>query len=165
MILASERFREIEYITPRAFFEQKGFTVSTASSLKKSIGRFGFEVINDILISEADETNFDGLYFVGGGGSTEYITNETAKKLTESFYKAKKPIAAICAAPRNLLHWGLLKGKKATGHNGDNQFKALAIEFGAIPFPETTVIYDGGILTANGPEASEESALEFMKLF
>ncbi len=165
MILAAERFRDIEYITPRAFFEQKGFKVSTASSSKISTGRFGFEVKNDFLLEEIHIKNFDGIYFVGGGGSAEYAKNEKARLLTEAFYIAEKPVAAICAAPRNFLQWGLLKGKKATGFNGDGLFPALAVQYGAIPEPEKSVVYDGGILTANGPEASEESALEFMKLF
>jgi putative intracellular protease/amidase len=165
MILASERFRDVEYIVPRAFFEKKGFKVSTASSAKLSTGRFGYEVINDFMIDELHVKNFDGIYFVGGTGSTEYIQNEKARLLTEAFFVAQKPIAAICAAPRNFLHWGLLKGRRATGHNGDGQFPRLALQFGAIPEPEKTVVYDDGILTASGPEASEESALAFMKLF
>jgi putative intracellular protease/amidase len=164
MILASERFRDIEYLTPRAFFEQHGFKVSTASSTPVSIGRFGYKVENDFVLDQLHVKDFDGIYFVGGAGSTEYIENEKAKLLAEAFYIAQKPVAAICAAPRNFLHWGLLKGKKATGHNGDGQFTALALQFGAFPLPEQAVVIDGGILTANGPEASEESALEFIKL-
>ena len=165
MVLASERFRDIEYIVPRAFFEQNGFNVSTASSAKISTGRFGFKVQNDFLIGEIQAKQFDGLYFVGGAGSLEYKDNEKARLLAEAFFVMEKPLSAICAAPRNFLYWGLLKGKKATGHNGDGQFATLALQEGAIPMPEETVVYDGGILTANGPEASEESALAFMKLF
>ncbi|HSZ24089.1 MAG TPA: DJ-1/PfpI family protein [Cytophagaceae bacterium] len=165
MILASKGFRDIEYITPRAFFEQYGFKVSTASSSKISKGRFGYQVKNDFLIEEVQIKEFDGIYLVGGGGSLEYRTNDKARLLVEAFYVAHKPIAAICAAPQNFLHWGLMKGKRVTGHNGDGLFPALAIQFGAIPDVEKTVVYDGGILTANGPEAAEESALEFMKLF
>ncbi len=165
MILASERFRDIEYIVPRAFFEQHGFKVSTASTSKISKGRFGFQVTNTFFIEDIHVKNFDGIYFVGGAGATEYIENEKARLIAEAFFIAEKPVAAICAAPRNFLHWGLLKGRKATGHNGDGQFSRLALEFGAIPVPEIPVVYDDGILTANGPEAAEESALEFMKLF
>lgn len=165
MILASNGFRDIEYITPRSFFEQHGFKVSTASSSKISKGRFGYQVENNFLIEEVDVKEFDGIYVVGGGGSLEYITNEKARILVEAFYLAHKPVAAICAAPQNFLHWGLMKDKRVTGHNGDGLFPALAIQYGAIPEAEKTVVYDGGILTANGPEAAEESALEFMKLF
>jgi putative intracellular protease/amidase len=165
MILASERFRDIEYIVPRAFFEQNGFNVSTASSSMISRGRFGFEVENNLLLEEVQAKNFDGLYFVGGAGSLEYMDNEKAKLLAEAFLVSEKPLAAICAAPRNFLYWGFMKDKKVTGHNGDGQFVALAIQGGAIPIPEQTVVVERNLLTANGPEASEESALEFMKLF
>jgi putative intracellular protease/amidase len=165
MILASERFRDVEYIVPRTFFEQHGFNVSTASSAKISVGRFGFKVKNNFLIDEVQAKQFDGLYFVGGAGALEYKDNAKVRLLAEAFFVMEKPLAAICAAPRNFLYWGLLKGKKVTGHNGDGQFITLALQEGAIPMQEETVVYDGGILTANGPEASEESALEFMKLF
>jgi protease I len=165
MVLASERFRDIEYLVPRAFFEQAGYNVSTASSAKESRGRFGYRVNNDFLISEVEVKNFDAIYLVGGAGSLEYINNETAQSLVERFYNSEKVVGAICAAPQNLLHWGMLKGKNATGFNSsNNEFVNLAIEKGAVPFADQKVVVDGRILTANGPEASEESALEFIKL-
>ncbi|MCS6823889.1 MAG: DJ-1/PfpI family protein [Cytophagaceae bacterium] len=164
MILASQRFRDIEYIVPRAFFEQWGYTVRTASSSRQSVGRFGYKVQNDLLIEDVVADEFDGVYFVGGAGSTEYITNAAAQHLAENFLAQQKPIAAICAAPRNFLHWGILKNKRATGHNGDHQFPVLAEKFGAIYVPDKNVVTDGNILTANGPEASEESALQFLQM-
>jgi len=164
MVLASERFRDIEYITPRAFFEQAGHTVATASSKKNSIGRFGFRVENNFTLDEVQVSDFDGIILVGGAGSLEYLENDTAQQLFEQFLQAQKPIAAICAAPKNFLKWGFLTGKKVTGHNGDGQFVLLAKECGAIPLPDSITIREGLILTANGPEASEESAIEFMKM-
>jgi putative intracellular protease/amidase len=164
MILASENFRDIEYIVPRAFFEQAGHKVFTASSAPESKGRFGFVVKNDFTVDQVNPGDFDGIFYVGGNGSLEYIENDTAKNLAENFYGDHKAVGAICAAPRNFLHWGLLKGKKATGHNGDGQFVPLAKEKGAEPKADQTVVIDGGILTGNGPEAAEESALKFMEL-
>ena len=82
-----------------------------------------------------------------------------------SFYAANKPIAAICAAPRNLLYWGLLKGKKATGHNWDGDFENLCVQAGASCCVRQSLIVDSTILTANGPEVSEESAVRFMEMF
>jgi len=164
MVLASERFRDIEYIVPKAFFEQEGYKVVTASSKAVSTGRFGFRVENNLLIDNAKEDGYDGIYFVGGAGSLEYIENGNAKKLAESFYSAGKPVGAICAAPRNLLHWGMLKNRHATGHNWDGKFAELAVSFGAKPALDHTVVIDNGIMTANGPEAAEESALKFMEM-
>lgn len=164
MVLASEKFRDIEYLVPRAFFEQTGIEISTASTTLHSTGRFGYKVKNDLLIEEIDPNKFDGIYFVGGGGSTQYLTNEVAKSMFTTFLEQNKPIAAICAAPRNFLQWGLLKNKRSTGFDADGVFSKMAAEFGSIGLPEEKVVIDGLILTANGPEASEESALAFIQL-
>ena len=164
MVLASEKFRDIEYIVPRAFFEAAGIEVVSASTTHYSIGRFGYKVKNDLLIEEIDPNKFDGIYFVGGGGSTQYLDNASAKATFIAFLEQHKPIAAICAAPRNFLHWGLLKNKKSTGFDADGVFSKMAAEFDSIALPEEKVVVDGLILTANGPEASEESALTFIQL-
>ncbi|MFM7021967.1 MAG: DJ-1/PfpI family protein [Flavobacteriales bacterium] len=164
MILASENFRDIEYITPRAFFEQAGFQIHTSSTTPVSKGRFGFSVKHDVQLQDIKAANYDGIYLVGGGGSMEYMENETAKNIFTSFLNANKPVGAICMAPRNFIHWGFLKGKNATGWNNDRGFSKMATENGVKDNAQQAVVVDGLILTANGPEASEESALEFIKL-
>lgn len=164
MVLASQRFRDIEYIVPRAFFERAGFKVFTASSTKTSVGRFGYEVNNDFLIEQIKPSEFNGLYLVGGAGSVEYLDHLHLKNIFVGEHQKGKPIAAICAAPRNFLQWGLMKGEEVTGHNGDGTFVKFAESKGAIPHPEKTVIVHQGILTANGPEAAEESAIRFMEM-
>lgn len=163
-VLASNTFRDCEYLVPRAFFEQAGFEVCTASTKKISTGRFGYQVPNTYLIEEVKQQEFEGIYFVGGGGSAEYADNKAAQTLFKAFLTNNKPIAAICAAPRNFLKWGLLENKKATGFDADGVFSELALQYGATAMPGEKVVTDGLILTANGPEASEESALKYMEL-
>ena len=164
MLLASDKFRDIEYIVPRAFFEQYGCIVKTMSSTQLSVGRFGFKVQNDMLLQEINVADFDGIYMVGGGGSLQYLDNILVKQIFEKFLDQNKPIAAICAAPRNFLKWGLLNDKMATGFDGDGEFSIMAVTYGAKGMPEESVVIDGLILTANGPKASEESAIEYLKL-
>ncbi|WP_018341529.1 DJ-1/PfpI family protein [Cytophaga aurantiaca] len=164
MLLASEKFRDCEFIVPKAFFEQSGIKVRVASTKLTATGRFGFSVSSDVLIEYLNPADYDGIFFVGGAGSIEYIDNIKAKAVFEKFLELKKPIAAICAAPRNFLKWGLLKGKKCTGFNKDGVFSSMAKEYGAIGLPEEEVVEDGLILTANGPEASEACAIAFIHL-
>jgi putative intracellular protease/amidase len=164
MLLASERFRDCEYLVPRAFFEQANIEVITSSTSKFVKGRFGYTIEVDFLLENIDAQKFDGIFFVGGGGAVEYAENMIAKKLFGTFLSLNKPVAAICAAPRNLLKWGYLKNKKCTGFDSDGVFSQLALENGAIPLPEEFVVRDGNILTANGPEASEACALVFIDL-
>lgn len=163
MVLASEKFRDIEYITPRAFFEQQGLHVSTCSSTKVSVGRFGYRVSNDLLNEDIVPKIYDAVFMVGGAGSLQYLEDMQLKSVIQEFLDLGKPVAAICAAPRNLVRWGFMKGRKVTAHNGDGTFAAFATQYEAVPLVNTTVVEDGNVLTGNGPEASEELALKLIK--
>lgn len=163
MVLASEKFRDIEYIVPRAFFEQQGLFVSTSSSTKVSVGRFGYKVSNDLLNTDIVPKVYDAVFIVGGAGSLQYLEDTQLKSVIQEFVDLGKPVAAICAAPRNLVRWGLMRGKQVTAHNGDGTFPAFATKYEALPQVNTTVVADGNILTGNGPEASEELAIELLK--
>lgn len=164
MVLAPQDFRDSEYIVPRAFWEQLGFRVQTTSLVQIAVGRFGFRVTNDVLLADAEEQDFDGIFFVGGTGSLVYQENKTAKALTSSFIAAGKPYGAICAAPRNFAAWGLLTGKKCTGHNSDGSFAALCAQVGA-EFVDAPTVTDGLLCTGAGPTATEATALQFAELF
>ena len=164
MLLAPKEFRDIEYIVPRAFFEQRNLEVVTTSTEFESVGSFGYEVHHDLLLDEVEVDDYDGVFMVGGSGSLNFIENETAKHLITQFHEAGKPVGAICAAPRNLLHWGLLVDKKCTGHNWDQAMDRLATEHGATYTGEPVVV-DSDILTAYGPEAAEQAAVEFIGMF
>lgn len=163
MVLAPKNFRDLEYIVPRAIWQQKGAKVATTSSTPFSLGRFGYEVKNDFLLEEISSDNFNGVFFVGGAGALDLQNNQNAKFIAEDFSATGSSVGAICAAPRNLLEWGLLRGKKCTGHNWDGEFGKLCQKNGAI-FEEKSVVVDGNFCTGNGPEAAEETALEFWKM-
>ncbi len=164
MVLASADFRDVEYIVPRAFFEQNNCSVKTASTKDISVGSFGYRVENDFLLGEVETGDFDGLFFVGGAGSLGFMEDDEAKNLAFDFLNSGKPLGAICAAPRNFLKWGVLEGKRATGHNWDGNFPTFCKKFGA-EFENNSVVVDEKVLTADGPEAAEETAVEFLKMF
>lgn len=163
MVLASSDFRDTEYIVPRSFFEQNNYSVKTASISAISLGRFGYFVMNDYLIEDVSMDDFDGIFFVGGNGSLEYLNNESARNLTTQFLNAGKACGAICAAPRNFITWGICGGRKCTGWNGDGEVPKLCKKYGAT-FVDQSVVVDGNLVTGNGPMASEEMAVEFMRV-
>ena len=120
---------------------------------------------SDLLIQELqNEHQCDGVYVVGGLGSLVYQENEGLRRFVEGVLGDGGILGAICAAPRNLLSWGLMEGKLVTGHNWDGDFSSLAEQVGAIPRLDQKVVMDGRVMTANGPEASEESALAFHEM-
>lgn len=163
ILLAPENFRDTEYIVPRAFWEQMGIPVATASIKSEAIGRFGYRVLPDFLLSEVSEENFSVLFLVGGSGSEVFQNSLEAKQLAYDFSVSKKPLGAICAAPKNLLVWKIVEGKKVTGWNEDGVFEKMCPQYGAT-YDASPVVVDGNICTGDGPGASELFALTIGKM-
>lgn len=157
MILAPEEFRDEEYLDARNELEKNNADVMTASSKPLAIGKFGEEVNIDLQLNEIKAGDFDAIYWVGGDGCLDFLTNPGAQKVAGDFFREGKVISAICAAPRLLLQWGILKNKKVTGWNGDNNLEKLAISGGAT-YTGNTVEADGRFITADGPSSAKECA-------
>lgn len=153
MIIASSNFRDEEYAEPRKVLEAAGARVIVAcSSMNTAKGKLGLEVKPDVLIGEVKESDYDGIVFVGGGGSKEYFDSPVAHKLAQGFYGRGKLTSAICIAPAILANAGLLSGKKATSFpSSADTLKAK----GAI-FTDSGVERDGKIVTGVGPEAARK---------
>ncbi|HOJ15679.1 MAG: DJ-1/PfpI family protein [Caldisericia bacterium] len=153
MIIASNNFRDEEYLHPREVLENEGAKITIASSTKKeATGMLGTKVVPDILIDEVNIDDYDAVIFVGGSGANEYWENEKAHEIAKKAYEKSKVIGAICIAPVTLARAGLLKGKKATVYTSEieNIKKEGAIYTG------NSVEVDGKIVTGNGPTAAKE---------
>jgi len=153
MVIASNNFRDEEYAEPRKVLEDAGARVTVAcSTLDTAKGKLGLEVKPDVLIGDVKEGDFDGIVFVGGGGSKEYFDDPIAHKLAQGFYSHDKLTSAICIAPAILANAGLLSGKKATSFpSSADTLKAR----GAV-FTNSGVESDGRIVTGSGPEAAKK---------
>lgn len=73
-------------------------------------------------LSEIRAEEFDAVFFPGGHGPLWDLTvDPDAIRLVEAFWRAKKPVAAVCHAPAVLLNAKeangepLVKGKRVTG--------------------------------------------------
>lgn len=165
MVLAPNNFRDLEYLVPKAFIEKKWYRVMTVSTEYISTGKFGFEVEHSATLEDFQHIEFDGLLFVGGLGCLELSKSNTLKNITKDYLNNGKLVASICAAPRLLLEWELVSGRKITGNNWDNNFDNLAKSAGAISINEDVVV-DRNLVTANGPESVEafsNALLEVLK--
>ncbi len=157
MILAPRMFRDLEFIVPKAFFEANNFEIITTSTEYISTWRFGYIQKHKKLIYDLQYELFDAIVFVGGTGSLELWEDEKIKQFTIHHLENNKIVSAICASPRNFLKWDIVKGKKLTGNDWDNNFWALAENAWAIHKKEG-LVRDGNLITAYGPENSEEFA-------
>jgi protease I len=155
IIIASQNFRDEEFIEPYELLKNGGATVTIASSKKTPArGALGKVVTPDLPITEATATNYDAVVFVGGPGAEEYFNNTAAHKLAQEAVKADKALAAICIAPAILANAGVLKDKKATCFSSEES----TLRKGGAVVVKQNVVRDGKIITANGPKAAKEFA-------
>jgi protease I len=155
MVIASRDFRDEEYEKPRAALEKEGVKVTVASSkLDPAKGMLGAVVKPDLLLADANASDYDAVVFVGGGGAPEFWESPVAHRLAREFHDKGKPTTAICLAPVTLARAGLLRGRSATvWPDAEGEMKAE----GALLRSEA-VVADGNLITGNGPKAAEEFA-------
>lgn len=148
MIIARSNFRDEELLKPKEVLEKNGIAVTVASSsLKEATGMLGAKVKPDMLFTNINIGDYDGVIFVGGSGSSEYWDNPTAHKIARDANNAGKIVGAICIAPVTLAKAGILADKKATTYSSTvNDIKACGAKFSG-----ADVERDGNIITASGP--------------
>ncbi|HZW61635.1 MAG TPA: DJ-1/PfpI family protein, partial [Candidatus Babeliales bacterium] len=155
-VIASVDYQPIEYAVPKKLLEQAGYTVTTASDQRgTATAKDGSTTQVDLLVSEANVADYDGIVFIGGPGALDHLDNEASHKLLTAAVQAHKPIGAICVSTRILAHAGILKGKRATGWNGDNALANIYKDLD-IQYSPNEVVVDEDIVTATGPSVARE---------
>ncbi len=160
-VTAPKTFRDEEYIEPKNIFEKNGIEVITASTIIGTLyGKIKIKTESQMLVKDIKVEDFDGIFFVGGMGSSVYFEDKFVHKLVWDFYNANKIVSAICIAPTILANSGVLKGKKATVFPDG---EPALINGGAI-YTANDVEIDGNIITANGPQSATAFANKFLTL-
>jgi protease I len=153
MVIAHEGFRDEEFQEPYNILTKAKAKVTIASSsLEEATGMLGKRVKPNILLTQANASDYDAIIFVGGVGASEYFNNPKALELAKKAYESGKVIAAICIAPSILANAGILEGKKATSYPSE---KSNLEAKGAV-YTGKDVEVDGRIITAKGPHAARD---------
>lgn len=151
VVLATQDFQDTEYNETVEALKAAGVDIAIgAVEGEECKGGDGTEVAVEVLVRDADATQFQGVVLIGGSGVEDYLHDADIHAFANSMNKLGKIVAAICWAPAILANAGILNGKKATAWSG--AAKVLA-ENGA-DYVEESVVVDGNIITANGPDAS-----------
>lgn len=167
MVVAFKDFRDEEYFIPKEVLEKAGFSIDTTSTQKGvATGIEGGQAVVHVGLDEINLENYKAVIFVGGSGMAKELDNLDFHKLAKDFYQADKVITAICIAPALLAKAGILENKKATVWSSalDKSFIKILEENGTI-YEDSSVVVDGKIITANGPDAAEEFGEAIKKLF
>jgi len=157
-IIAQEGYQDWEYETPKHILEEADIKVVTASKkiglAKGSLGGYAQVALS---LDKVTVAEYDIIVFIGGPGAVRYQKEPQALAIAQQASLQKKLLAAICIAPTILAHAGVLKGKKATVWNEDQEQHILLEKLGA-NYQNKPVVIDNNIITANGPKAAKEFA-------
>ncbi|MFS4466329.1 type 1 glutamine amidotransferase domain-containing protein [Maribacter sp. 2210JD10-5] len=152
-ILATNGFEESELKSPKEAMEKEGFQVDVISPEKGKIkgwanGNWSNSYTVDRSLNEAKVDEYNALVLPGGVINPDTLRrNEDALLFVRDFFKAKKPVAAICHAPQILISADVVKGRKLTSFNS---IKDDLVNAGA-HWVDQEVVVDEGFVTSRNP--------------
>lgn len=164
-IIAFNGFHQTEYGVPKKILLNAGYDVITASNNSGvAIAKDGSSAQVNTILENVDVADYKGILFIGGPGTLENIDTGASYIIAKEAFEQHVPLGAICLATRIVAHSGILRGKKATGWNGDAKLKEIFEEIDCVYVEHEPVVIDGNIVTAVGPAAAEQFGNAMLKL-
>lgn len=142
---------------------------------------------NTVKLSEIKAADYDAVFYPGGHGPMwDLADSETNANLLLQFYRAQKPVGAICHGPAALLKAAekepeFLKNKKVTAFSNteeklvglhdnipfrlEDRLKELGADFDAAAVPFTSKVrVSGKLVTGQNPASANKAAREVISL-
>jgi protease I len=165
LVIAPSDFRDEELFHSKEALESAGFKTSIAStSMNEAVGMLGGRVKPNLLVSQANLSQYDAVVFIGGQGveTNNLSQNPSVVKLAKDASSSGKVVAAICLAPRILAAADLVRGRNVTSFP-DNETISSLRRAGAV-YTGKNVERDGKLITADGPSSAREFGEEIVKV-
>ena len=154
-VILADGFEEVEAIAPIDYLRRAGIEVVVAGlGTRQVTGAHDIRVDCDVLLHQCG-TGFDAVVVPGGLKGTAAIAADSyAVAFIKSHFETGRVVAAICAAPVNVLRnaCGILEGKSFTGHPDTEA--ALDGE----SFAPGRVVVDGNLVTSRAAGTAGEFA-------
>ncbi|SHE68189.1 Putative intracellular protease/amidase [Microbulbifer donghaiensis] len=135
---------------------------------------------NTLKLADVTEADYDAIFYPGGHGPLwDLAEDKHSIGLIEAFYKAGKPVGAVCHGPAVFRHTkvhgrSLVHGKNVTGFTNseeaaveltdvvpflvEDMLKANGGKFSKADDWHPYVVVDGKLVTGQNPQSSEETA-------
>jgi len=180
LFLTGDFTEDYETMVPFQMLEMIGYTVHAVcpdkkkgDTIKTAIHDFegdqtysekpGHNFVLNYSFEQVDVNNYDGLV-IAGGRAPEYLRlHAKIIEITQHFFSANKPVAAICHGIQILTAADVVKGRKLTAYPAVGPEVTLAGgEFQSIPVDGAFV--DGNLVTSPAWPAHPAFIREFLKL-
>lgn len=155
-VLATNGFEQSELTEPVKALKEAGVTVHIVAPERGTITGWdnkdwGDEVDVDRTIDEAQARvdEYDALVLPGGVMNPDQLRmREDATRFVREFFKAGKPVAAICHGPQILIDAGVIEGRTLTSYPSiKNDLKNAGARW-----TDQAVVVDEGLVTSRTPD-------------
>ncbi len=152
---------ELEAVTIVDLLRRAGITVVTAGLDEKPVkASRGVVLIPDTTLAAALDHQYDMVVLPGGLPGADHLNSDMRiREILKKTNDARRPVAAICAAPKVFASMGMLIGRRATAYPGvlDN------MNVPGMRITGDPVTVDGGIITSRGPGTAMDFALTLIE--
>lgn len=152
---------ELEAVTVIDLLRRAGITVVTAGLDDKPVkASRGVVLIPDTTLGAAIDHQYDMVVLPGGLPGADHLNADMRiREIVKKTNDARRPVAAICAAPKVLASMGMLIGRRVTAYPGvlDN------MNVPGMRITGEPVAVDGDIITSRGPGTAMDFALALIE--
>lgn len=153
-ILVADFFEQVEMTKPCTALEEAGAEVKIVSLKSGQIQGMNHEKLGDkfdvdLTLDQARPENFDALMMPGGTMNPDSLrSTPAALDFVKEFFRAGKPVAAICHAPWVLIDAGVVRGRKLTS------WPAIQsdVRNAGGNWVDEEVVVDNGLVTSRKPD-------------
>lgn len=166
-ILVANGFEQIEMTEPKKAFEKMGAVTALVSPEKGKVKgwnhtEWGDEFLINTPLSKASVEDYSALLLPGGVMNPDKLRiNDVALQFVKAFFKANKPVAAICHGPWILINAAVIKGYQVTSWPS---IKLDLMNAGA-KWVDEKVVIDRNLVTSRKPEDLPQFIEASSKLF
>ncbi|KQU85320.1 glutamine amidotransferase [Variovorax sp. Root318D1] len=166
-ILVADGFEQSEMTEPRKALEAVGAVTKIVSPKNNTVRgwkhhKTADEFNVDIPLSQAAAHEFDALLLPGGVMNPDALRiDEEAVTFVRDFFKAGKPVAAICHGPWTLIEAGAVQGRTLTSWPS---LRTDLTNAGA-RWVDSEVVVDGNLITSRKPQDLLAFDREMVRLF
>ncbi len=157
-IVATDGFEQSELLEPmRALLEMgaKVDVIAPAETMDKGRIRgwdhtdWGQSVDVTAHVDQANPDDYDALVLPGGVMNPDKLrTDSAALKFVRAFFKAGKPVAAICHGPQVLIDAHVVNGRTLTSYHSVR----TDLENAGASWQDNEVVVDQGLVTSRKPD-------------
>lgn len=152
-ILVANGFEQVEMTEPRKALQEAGAETVLVSPVNGKVKgwnhtNWGDEFPVDLPLNKADANDFDALLLPGGVMNPDHLrTNKDAVRFAKEFFRAGKPVAAICHGPWLLVEADVVRGRTMTSWPS----LQTDLENAGATWVDQEVVTDEGLVTSRKP--------------